>query len=81
MLEKDFSDIPDLRFDIELLMSDPPHIASRLTFDCSPRGRFLGLDVNGRRVRFAENVFYEFQAAKIWRVWSVVDKTAIESQL
>src|SRR5258708_2498510 len=30
MLEKDFSEIPDLYFDIQLLISDPPHIASRL---------------------------------------------------
>jgi predicted ester cyclase len=26
-------------------------------------------------------VFYEFQAGKIKQVWSVIDKTAIESQL
>jgi predicted ester cyclase len=81
MLEKDFSDIPDLRFDVDLLVCDPPHIASRLKFDCTPKGRFLGLDVNGRRVAFTENVFYEFRGGKIWQVWSVVDKAAIEAQL
>ncbi|MBV9673277.1 MAG: ester cyclase [Verrucomicrobia bacterium] len=81
MLEKDFSEIQELHFDIQLLISDPPYIASRLAFDCSPKGRFLGLDVNGKRVSFKENVFYEFQNEKIWRVWSVIDKAAIESQL
>ena len=81
MLEKDFSDIPDLRFTIQLLVSDPPYIASRLTFDCSPKGKFLGLDINGKRVSFAENVFYEFQRAKIWKVSSVIDKAAIEAQI
>ena len=81
MLEKDFSEIPDLHFNIQLLISDPPYIASRLSFDCSPKGRFLGLDVNGKRVSFAENVFYEFRREKIWRVWSVIDKAAIEAQL
>jgi predicted ester cyclase len=81
MLEKDFSEIPDLHFNIPLLMSDPPYIASRLNFDCTPKGKFLGLDVNGKRVSFAENVFYEFRAEKIWRVWSVIDKAAIEAQL
>jgi len=81
MLEKDFSEIPDLHFNIQLLMSDPPYIASRLNFDCTPKGKFLGLDVNGKRVSFAENVFYEFRAEKIWRVWSVIDKAAIEAQL
>ena len=81
MLEKDFREIPDLRFNIELLISDAPYVASRLAFDCSPRAEFLGLDVNGKRVSFTENVFYEFRLDKIVRVWSVIDKAAIESQL
>ena len=81
MLERDFDEIPDLRFTIGLLMSDPPRIASRLQFDCTPKGIFLGLPVNGRRVSFTENVFYEFQDGKIMNVWSVVDKAAIEAQL
>jgi predicted ester cyclase len=81
MLEKDFRDIPDLHFNIALLISDPPYVASRLAFDCSPIGQFLGLDINGKRVSFAENVFYEFWQDKIVRVWSVIDKAAIEPQL
>jgi predicted ester cyclase len=81
MLEKDFREIPDLHFNIQLLMSDGDYIASRLAFDCSPKGKFLGLDVNGKRVSFTENVFYEFRGAKIARVWSVIDKAAIEAQL
>ncbi len=81
MLERDFREIPDIHFNIQLLISDAPYVASRLEFDCSPKGRFLGLNVNGKRVSFAENVFYEFQDENIMRVWSVIDKTAIESQL
>lgn len=81
MLEKDFSDIPDLQFNIGLLMCDPPHIAARLEFDCSPKGEFLGLAVNGKRLYFTENVFYEYREGKIWQVWSIVDKAAIERQL
>ena len=81
MLERDFYEIPDLYFDIQLLISDPPYIASRLHFDCTPKGKFLSLDVNGKRVSFAENVFYEFRREKIKQVWSVIDKAAIEAQL
>ena len=81
MLEKDFTEIPDLYFNIELLTADPPYIASRLRFNCTPKGRFLDLDVNGRKVSFAENVFYEFLEGRIVRVWSIIDKTAIEAQL
>jgi predicted ester cyclase len=81
MLERDFREIPDLRFDIALLISDPPRIAARLQFDCAPIGTFLGLPVNGRRVSFCENVFYEFGNDRIRQVWSVIDKAAIEAQL
>ncbi|MGJ5150842.1 MULTISPECIES: ester cyclase [unclassified Bradyrhizobium] len=81
MLIDNFADIPDLRFDIGLLLSDPPRVASRLDFDCMPRGAFLGLPVNGRRVAFTENVFYEFRDGRIAEVWSVIDKAAIEAQL
>ena len=81
MLEKDFNEIPDLYFDIQLLICDPPYIASRLGFDCTPKGKFLGLPVNGKRVSFTENVFYEFRGEKIGQVCSVIDKAAIEAQL
>ncbi|PRX36319.1 putative ester cyclase [Paraburkholderia sp. BL18I3N2] len=81
MLEKDFREIPDLYFNIQLLISDPPYIASRLGFVCTPVGTFLGLAVNGKRVSFTENVFYQFRNGKIEQVWSVIDKAAIEAQL
>jgi len=81
MLEGDVCAIPDLHFEIEILVSDPPYIACRLRFDCTPKGQFLGLPVNGRKVSFTENVFYEFRGKKICRVWSVIDKAAIESQI
>lgn len=81
MLEQDFRDIPDLHFDIELLAVDPPFVAARLRFDCTPAGDFLGLPVNGRKISFAENVFYQFQDRRIQQVWSVLDKATIEAQL
>lgn len=81
MLERDFNEIPDLYFNIQLLISDSPYIASRLGFACTPKGTFLGLHVNGKRVSFTENVFYQFRREKIEQVWSVIDKAAIEAQL
>ncbi|RUU27494.1 MAG: ester cyclase [Mesorhizobium sp.] len=81
MLERDFDEIPDLYFNVQMLISEPPYIASRLGFDCTPKGTFLGLPLGGRKVSFAENVIYEFRDEKIVQVWSVIDKTAIEAQL
>ena len=68
MLEGDFRAIPDLYFDIHLLISEPPRVASRLKFDCTPKGILFGLHVNGKRVSFTENVFYEFRNGS--RKWS-----------
>jgi predicted ester cyclase len=42
---------------------------------------FLGLSVMGRRVTFAEHVFYRFVDGKIEAIGSVIDKLAIEAQL
>ncbi|MGH8782014.1 ester cyclase [Paraburkholderia sp.] len=81
MLEKDFHEIPDLHFNIQLLVSEPPVLASRLRFDCTPRRTFLGLSVDGKKVSFTENVFYEFREGKIQQVWSIIDMAAIEAQL
>lgn len=81
MLARDFEEIPDLSFKIELLVCDEKFVASRLAFNCSPKARFLGLDVNGKKVTFAENVLYEFREDKIVQVWPIMDKPAIEAQL
>ncbi|WP_053143929.1 ester cyclase [Pseudomonas sp. P97.38] len=81
MQEADYRAIPDLRFEIAFLVIDPPKLAARLVFNCTPVGEFLGLAVNGARICFAENVFYAFEDGKIREVWSVIDKVAIEAQL
>lgn len=81
MLERDFEDIPDLHFEIQLMVIEASMVAVRLAFNCTPKESFLGLSVNGRRVSFSENVFYEFRDGKITEVWSVVDKAEIEKQI
>lgn len=81
MLKGDFRAIPDLFFDIHLLVCEPPYVAGRLHFNCTPVGGLFGLPVNGKRVTFSENVFYAFRDERIETVWSIIDKAAIEAQL
>lgn len=81
MLVEDFKAIPDLCFNIERLVCDPPMIASRLVFDCTPVATLFDLPVDGRRVQFSENVFYEIGDSTIRAVWSVIDKAAVAAQL
>lgn len=81
MLIKDHEAIPDLRFVPVFTVCDQAALGAVLKFDCNPIGKFMGLPINGRRVVFHENVFYEFRNSKIFRVRSVIDKAAIEQQL
>lgn len=81
MLEQNYRDIPDLYFDVDQVVTNENHVASRLRFDCTPIGRFLDVPVNGRRVVFHEHAFYALRDGKIAEVFSVIDKAAIEAQL
>lgn len=81
MLEDNYRDVPDLRFNIQLLVADASSVASRLNFDCRPVGRFLGLAVDGRRVLFSEHALYQFEDTHIRTVWSLIDKSALAEQL
>jgi Predicted ester cyclase len=81
LLEGDVRAIPDLRFTIDLLVADPPLIAARLLFDCTPTGILFGLPVHGRRVRFSEAAFYRLEAQRIVEVRSLIDTAAIAAQL
>lgn len=81
MLQENCRDIPDLYFDVDLVVAEERHIASRIHFKCTPIGQFLGLPINGRRVAFYEHAFYALNNSKIAKVFSVIDKAAIETQL
>lgn len=81
MLIGDFEAIPDLSFKVSRFSCDPPVIACILDFDCTPEGLLFGVPVNGKRVQFTENVFYEFKDGRILNVWSVIDKAAVCAQV
>ena len=79
--QNEFRAIPDLHFNVQLVMANESMVACRLNFNITPSHDFLGLPVHGKLISFSENVFYEFDNGKISKVWSVVDKAAIEVQL
>ena len=81
MLVQDFQDIPDLHFDVDWLLCESTRIAARFRFDCTPTAKFLGLNVDGCRVSFAEHAFYDIKDGKIAAVLSIVDRAAIQDQL
>lgn len=73
--------IPDLYFDIDLLVVQDDLVACRIKFQCTPEDTFLGLAPNGKTISFCEHVFYRFRDGKICEVWSLVDQQAIREQL
>jgi steroid delta-isomerase-like uncharacterized protein len=81
MLEENCRDIPDLYFNVDVVVADESRIAARIRFDCKPIDEFLGVPVGGRRVVFYEHAFYTLRKGKIAEVLSVIDKAAIEAQL
>jgi predicted ester cyclase len=81
LLADDVRKIPDLHYDIQLLVVGADHVACRIWFDCTPQQEFLGIDTGGRRVSFAEHVFYRFRANRIEQVWSLIDADGIKRRL
>jgi predicted ester cyclase len=81
LLADDVRTIPGLHYDIQLLVAGPDQVAARLWFDCTPQRQFLGIEAGGRRVSFAEHVFYRFRENRIEQVWSLIDADGIRRQL
>lgn len=80
LLQEDVAAIPDLRFQVDLLVVEDSWVACRLDFDCTPEKTFLGFQPSGRRIRFAEHVFYRFSDGLIVAVTSLIDRAAIHEQ-
>lgn len=80
LLEEDVRVVPDLRYEIDDLVVAGDRVAARLGFDCHPSGVLLGVPVDGRRLVFAEHVFYRFDAGRIVDVRSLIDVETIRRQ-
>ena len=81
LLEGDVAAIPDLRFDVGILVVSDDRVACRIDFDCTPVTPFLGFDPPGHSLRFSEHVFYRFSGHRIVEVHSLIDREAIRDQL
>ncbi len=81
LLEGDVAAIPDLRFDVGILVVSDDRVACRIDFDCTPVAPFLGFDPPGHSVQFSEHVFYRYGDGRIVEVHSLIDREAIRDQL
>ncbi len=81
LIAADIEAIPDLVYDAHLVVASGDQVACRLVFDCTPRQEFFGFTPDGRRLVFAEHVFYRFRGGRIAAVSSLIDRAAIAAQL
>lgn len=72
---------PDLRFEIEDLISDGPRVALRWTATGTHLGRFADLDPTGRHVTWSGCDWIRFGSGQITEVWAVADGGALYDQL
>jgi predicted ester cyclase len=80
LLERDVAAVPDLTYVPGLLVVEGDRVACRLDFDCTPVGTFLGIEAAGRRLRFAEHVFYRYDGPRFVEVRSLIDRDAVRRQ-
>jgi predicted ester cyclase len=81
LLRRDVTQIPDLHYDVEQLVVSGDDVACRIRFDCTPAIDFRGIPCAGRRVSFAEHVFYRLRDGRIATIWSLIDLDAIRDHL
>src|SRR5690242_531719 len=72
LIAADIAAIPDLMYAADIVVAAAGRVACRIVFDCTPRLPFLGFTPNGRRLRFAEHVFYDFRDGRIAAVVSLI---------
>jgi predicted ester cyclase len=80
LLQRDADEIPDLHYAIERLLVQGDQVACRIRFDCTPVA-FRGLPAATGPISFVEHAFYQYEAGRIARVWSLIDMDAIRAQL
>ena len=81
LLRGDVRAVPDLFYDVHDLVVEEQRVAARIVFRCTPERVFLGLAPTGRRIEFAEHVFYDLRDGQIVQVRSLIDRDRVRQQL
>ncbi|RKF65988.1 hypothetical protein GcM3_114016 [Golovinomyces cichoracearum] len=72
---------PDFKIRVQLLVVEGTTIGTRFLVSCTPRSQFKGYPPNGKRIEYAEHVFYRLEGSKISEVSALIDVEAIKRQL
>ena len=72
---------PDLRFEIDDMISDGDRAALRWTASGTHLGPFDDLQPTGRRVEWTGADFFRLRGGRIIEVWAIADGGALDEQL
>lgn len=73
--------MPDIRHDIEEVVSDGSVIAARAIVTGTLKGDFAGISANGRSFRVDQGLFAYVRDGKIVEAWEIVDTASLLRQL
>lgn len=72
---------PDLRMDIEEMISEGDIVAARLTLSGTHEGPWRGAPPTGRRVSMALMMFFRFEDGRMVELWESDDQLGFQRQL
>ena len=75
------SAFPDLRFEVEILMSDGDYVAARWTARGTHTGRWGDVDATGRFVTLSGANFFRFERGRVAEIWNHRDDLGLQEQL
>jgi steroid delta-isomerase-like uncharacterized protein len=73
--------MPDIRHDIQEVISDGSIIAARAIVSGTLEGNFAGIAANGRTFKVDQGLFAHVRDGKIVEAWEIVDTASLLRQL
>lgn len=73
--------MPDIRHDIQEVISNRSTIAARAIVTGTLTGEFAGIPANGRSFKVDQGLFAHLRDGKIIEVWEIVDTASLLRQL
>jgi predicted ester cyclase len=73
--------VPDIRHDIQEVISEGPTIAARVVVTGTHQGDFVGLSGTGKRFEIDQTTFAHIRDGKAFEIWEVADTASLLKQL
>ncbi|WP_214414083.1 ester cyclase [Sphaerisporangium fuscum] len=71
------SAVPDLRFDIEDMITEGDRVATRWTLHGTHEGDFFGFPATGRPLEVRACVIFRLEGDKVAEIWPVIDSSSL----